>query len=262
MKHITKSNHAMVVRCVAPVALAVYAAPLGGCSGDAGSAGGGPPAVTTTSQLSALSDDRDRESRPPTESGAQWWQWALSLPGPVNPTLDTTGEDCMLGQHGPVWYLAGALLGGSATRSCSVPEGVDLFFPIVNDTQNNTPGLCGQPANVVFTIPQLRQAVSGFVDGLKNLSADFDGRRVEDVRRIGTHPLFAIDLPANNLFAFFGFTPCPAGVIADNVQDGVYATVHSPKPGAHTLHFHADNPDGSVFQDITYNLTVVATDSH
>jgi hypothetical protein len=261
MTKVTNANHPLALRCVAPIAFVLCAAPLGACGGDAGGAGGGPAPLSSTTQYLGLLDERSHESRPAAESGAQWWQWVLSLPGPVNPTLDTTGEDCMLGQHGSVFYLAGFLLGGSVTRSCSIPEGVDLFFPIANSTQNNTPGLCGQPANVSFTVPQMRQIVTGIVDGFKNLSADFDGKPIKDVRRIGTHPLFPIDQPANNVFTFLGFTPCPAGVIATNVQDGVYATVHELEPGPHTVHIHADNPDGTVFQDVTYNLTVVRVDN-
>jgi hypothetical protein len=43
---------------------------------------------------------------------AQWWQWVLSIPTDNNPTLDTTGKDCMVGQQGPIWFLTGANFGG------------------------------------------------------------------------------------------------------------------------------------------------------
>jgi hypothetical protein len=33
---------------------------------------------------------------------AEWWQWALSIPASVNPQLDTTGEDAVVGQRGKV----------------------------------------------------------------------------------------------------------------------------------------------------------------
>ena len=54
---------------------------------------------------------------------AQWWQWVLSIPVFENPLLDQTGEKCVVGQRGPVWFLAGNFGGGETTRSCSVPEG-------------------------------------------------------------------------------------------------------------------------------------------
>jgi hypothetical protein len=58
---------------------------------------------------------------------AEWWQWALSIPASVNPQLDTTGEDAVVGQRGEVWFLAGVFLGGTVVRTCSVPEGVHFF---------------------------------------------------------------------------------------------------------------------------------------
>jgi hypothetical protein len=53
---------------------------------------------------------------------AECWQWALSIPTSVNPLLDTDGTNAVVGQRGPVWFLAGTFSGGTATRTCSVPE--------------------------------------------------------------------------------------------------------------------------------------------
>jgi hypothetical protein len=30
----------------------------------------------------------------------RWWQWLLAIPAGQNPTFDTTGEDCAVGQSG------------------------------------------------------------------------------------------------------------------------------------------------------------------
>ena len=262
MTNSTNATHATHARWGAPLALALCAAPVAGCAGDAGGAGsaGGNPTESTATQSLATSTHEDHEKRPPAESGAEWWQWALSLPFSVNPTLDTTGEDCMLGQHGSVWYLSGILQGGTVTRTCSLPAGVDLFFPIANTTQNNTPGLCGQPADVNLSIRDLIDAARTMIDGVTNMSAEFDGAPIRDVQRIGVHPLFPITQPADNVSVGLGFTPCPAGVFTPNVQDGFYATVHAVKPGTHTLHFHAEfPPNTSPPEDVTYNLTVVRT---
>jgi hypothetical protein len=59
---------------------------------------------------------------------AQWWQVMLSIPTTVNPLLDTAGADCMVGQRGPVWFLAGTFGGGPVTRTCSIPEGEMAVF--------------------------------------------------------------------------------------------------------------------------------------
>ena len=67
----------------------------------------------------------------PTLTG-EWWQWAMSIPTSVNPLLDTTGERCMIGQRGSIWFLTGVNGGGSATLICSVPEDAALFFLVIN----------------------------------------------------------------------------------------------------------------------------------
>lgn len=63
---------------------------------------------------------------------AAWWQWALSAPTPVNPLVDPVGADCAAGQSGSVWFLAGTF-GGAVTRTCNVPVGRSLFFPVANN---------------------------------------------------------------------------------------------------------------------------------
>jgi hypothetical protein len=82
---------------------------------------------------------------------AQWWQWALSVPTPVNPLMDQTGEDCVIGQRGSIWFLAGVGIfgGGTAARTCSVPQGNTLVFPVINSVNINAPNVCGQDANNV-----------------------------------------------------------------------------------------------------------------
>ena len=63
---------------------------------------------------------------------ARWWQWAMSIPIDKNPLVDTTGEFCAEGQHGPVWFLAGT--SGKthlAERKCIIPSKESILFPII-----------------------------------------------------------------------------------------------------------------------------------
>jgi hypothetical protein len=76
----------------------------------------------------------------------RWWQWAASTPAPQNPVADTTGEHCEEGQSGRVWYLAGTVGSGSVTRTCTVPTGRALFFPIINSFCAADPGTNPDPA--------------------------------------------------------------------------------------------------------------------
>src|SRR6266566_7663089 len=58
---------------------------------------------------------------------AQWWQYAFSV---------TTFDNCTEEPSGPVWFLAGTTDGSIANRSCSVPAGKAILFPIFNVEQS------------------------------------------------------------------------------------------------------------------------------
>jgi hypothetical protein len=114
---------------------------------------------------------------------AEWWQWALSIPTSVNPQLDTTGKNAVVGQHGPIWFLAGVFGGGTATRTCFVPEGMALYLPVINSVNINTPNVCGQDSNNI-PVSKLRKASSDFIDGATNLSVTVDGKAITNLQRV------------------------------------------------------------------------------
>ena len=72
------------------------------------------------------------------EWSAAWWQWSLAIPVANHPLFDKGG--CNVGQSGPVWFLGGKVCStgdptcdsSSATRTCTVPAGKALFFPLLN----------------------------------------------------------------------------------------------------------------------------------
>ena len=185
---------------------------------------------------------------------SEWWQWALSVPTSVNPLLDATGDDCMVGQHGSTWFLAGTVTSGPVTRSCEIPQGATLFFPVINSVGIDTPGHCGQtdplPASVY------RAANAAFVDGATQLSVTLDGRPVGPLHRT-VSPVFAAALPADSLFLGVCGGDLPAGVYSTVVDDGFYARVDRLRVGKHTLHIHAEQPAASFAVDVTYDLNVV-----
>jgi hypothetical protein len=197
----------------------------------------------------------------PTLTG-EWWQWALSIPTSQNPSADTTGEKCMVGQRGSIWFLAGVSGGGSATRSCSVPEGATLFFPVINFVNVNTPD-CGQNGQN-FTAKQLQDAIQPAINGIHSVAATVDGKDVKEtlLRRVLSDP-FEAALPADNIFgpnACGTGIPLPAGVYSPVVDGGDYVSVPPLAAGTHMIRFHGEsdsNAFGHVTQDVTYNLTVV-----
>jgi hypothetical protein len=192
---------------------------------------------------------------------AEWWQWALSIPTPVNPQLDATGDNGVVGQRGSVWFLAGAFdgfQGGTVTRTLSVPEGKALFFPVINDIEINTPGVCGSPPNNV-SVRELRDTAASHISGAINLSVTLDGKTIKDLRRVKSE-VFEVALPEDNVFD----SPCAglggvkAGIYSPAVDEGFYVLLDPLSVGPpHTLHFHAENPSQAVFEDITYILNVM-----
>jgi hypothetical protein len=190
-----------------------------------------------------------------------WWQWALSIPASVNPLLDPTGANCGEGQSGPVWFLAGTTGGPPVTRSCTVPAGKALFFPIVNFENNNLgiPGSTVCPPTT-FSVDQLHQQLDGFIKSVTTLEAQVDTVPIQDIqsyRAMTDNSTFSITLPSDNLFSSVT-CPIPAGTYAEQVSDGYYLMLAPLKPGTHTIHLigAASAAPGLLNTEVTYNLTV------
>ena len=187
---------------------------------------------------------------------AEWWQWTLSFLVSEIPQLDETGERCMVGQRGEVWFLVGNF-GGTTTRTCVVPEGKVLFFPVINSVNIDTPNVCGQGPERI-PVEDLRALSAASIDGAANLSVEIDGQPIGNVHRVRSQ-VFEIALPEENVFD----APCaslggvPAGIYSPAVDDGYYVRLNPLEVGDHTLHFHAENPDTAFVLDVTYDLTVV-----
>jgi hypothetical protein len=204
-------------------------------------------------------------SRPYDRSFEQWasgwWQWAFSLPTPSNPLLDETGEQCMVGQQGRVWNLAGVPGSGAVTRQCEVPCDRALFFPLFNAFNINV----APPPYA--SDEELEQILVDFIDQVvSSVAVELDGKPLTTIQspRIRPH-FFSYTLPGDNiLLPFFGLN-VPAGAYAPAVDDGYYVMLSPLPPGPHTLHFTASGSfsggDPEVLQDVTYELEVVAPPS-
>ncbi len=198
-----------------------------------------------------------------SEWSAAWWQWAFSIPVASHPLFDN--GDCSVGQSGPVWFLGGKFCQtgqtcpGSAIRSCSVPAGKALFFPLSNveDSAPEEPNWgCGNslPPLVGGTIAEMRSCAAFYVDQVVGLEADLDGKNIGNLKDLRvTSVQFDVTWPADNVLNAIGEGPFSAGTYSPVVDDGYYIMLAPLSAGSHTLHFHAGS---STTQDITYNLTV------
>jgi hypothetical protein len=185
------------------------------------------------------------------ELSAEWWQWALSIPAAESPILDETGAKCVLGQRGGTWFLAGNF-GGPVVRDCSVPEGADLFLPIINAAFFDSPDTCGQGPDRI-PIPVARAGLDADLDLARDVSLEIDGEPVPWKVRRARSRVFAVALPEGNLFG----EGCAAGIYSPALSDGYWALIRALDVGEHTVTFHAEVPEAEFVIDVTYDLTVV-----
>jgi hypothetical protein len=198
---------------------------------------------------------------------AQWWQWGLAQPTSVNPLLDTSGTHCDVGQSGgPVWFLAGVWGGGKVSRTCSVPSGRSLFFPLVNAVDVHT------RRDRLDTPEELRADLLSFFLPIDKLRASIDGRRVTNLDPETTpyracaggddaicSSAFSVTLPTkDNVFGVDLTSYCPTSgsqsTCSPAVADGVYLMLAPLSEGRHILKF--GGVAGGTSQDITYTITM------
>jgi hypothetical protein len=201
------------------------------------------------------------------ELAAAWWQWALSKPTADSPLIGSYegGAQCdgtpVTPTQGKQWFLAGTFGGGSAVeRTCTMPVGTHLFFPVVNvvafpfapgETEENQRQIVIDYMNNVLSDPEFSMLVT------------VDGKEVKSNRLVrALSPVFTVTLPDGNVFGI------PKGDYESASANGLWVALPPLPPGEHIIHFEmsAPNADGDPVtpgiqpvspQDITYNLTVV-----
>jgi hypothetical protein len=212
----------------------------------------------------AQAEQRAQSTRSSVELAAAWWQWALSKPADVNPLFggdpDYSQAQCngepVTATQGDTWFLAGSAGSDPVERTCSMPAGSQLFFPIVNYAW-------------VFTDPETdtdklaRESVQGFMRGMLSdpefsMTVTVDGREVHRIVRAKSH-FFEVQLPEGNVFGE------PAGSYRA-LADGFWVKLPPLSEGEHTIHWEVSAPNVDTdpdkpgaegfFQDITYHLTV------
>lgn len=187
------------------------------------------------------------------ELAARWWQWALQTPAPVNPLVDTTGAHCRSAQQGKVWFLAGSLGPAPVSRTCQVPAGKALFFPIISEFYG---AFLSDPPDQ-RTERYIRAQVACALQ-VKRLALSLDGRaadtvRLHDVRSV----IFDVQLPKDNIL---GATKkdIPKLRLSPSAAAGYFALLSPLPPGRHTLRWRAANNCGSggASQDVSYELVI------
>jgi len=199
------------------------------------------------------------------EWSANWWQFVFSIPKDDNPLLHD--DKCEVGQSGKVWYLTGKFCLGAGcppvlnvVRSCTIPSGTALFFPIANNEFDNL------GADPPLTLEQLREAARKAQDGVQTMTAEIDGRPVNGLDpaisspyRV-VSPVFDYSIPENSIYDAFGLD-FPPQTVSGAVADGVFLMLAPLSVGSHVIHFTASFGEGFGF-DITYHINVVPRGRH
>jgi hypothetical protein len=198
-------------------------------------------------------------SQPNKQLTAKWWEWVLAIPPEDNPLVDETGENCDVDQSGPIWYLAGTT-GGSAERECTIPEGKDILFPIVNV-------FCSEVTDEEFIkqiintmeedIPpsQLKRGLIGcaefFMDQVDILEVTIDGEEVANLEDFRVQsPIFKIAYPEDNVYGVETTTEPQK-----SLSDGFWILLEGLEPGEHTI--ESTGGISGVFEtSVTYHLTI------
>jgi hypothetical protein len=207
-----------------------------------------------------------------TDLTALWWEWVLSIPAnfgdsspiinpddfnplfaPDDPQGKTTGN-CELGQHGDVWFLAASNnppMGG--TRSCTLPAGREVLFPLVNAE-------CSTAEGNGTTFDELSDCAKGFMDAVTVLEATIDGKAITNLPKFRFQsPLFMFVTPKDNpLNALDGFPtpPIPSGP-SPSASDGFWLLFKPLSVGDHVITYHAKAPSLHFELSGTINIKVV-----
>jgi hypothetical protein len=202
------------------------------------------------------------------ELAAAWTQWAYSKPAADSPVIggdpDYTDAQCdgtpVSPTQGKQWFLAGTTDGSKVVRTCTMPVGTHLFFPVV--TSFGVKVFPFEDAEVE------RQKAITFINNVladpafrQSIEVTVDEKAVKSNRIVrATSPLFTLTLPEDNIFNCPTCAPpvvVPAGEYKGALADGVWVTLPPLPPGVHTIHFEMNAPSVPFSQDNTYILTVV-----
>lgn len=169
----------------------------------------------------------------------RWWQWASSFDYGDSPVADVTGERCGAGQSGKVWFLAGTYESHPIERTCTIPVGTYLFFPLVNYMV--APTRCDGCLTCEMAIATAKR----ITDEPMGLFTEIDGKAMTD---LASHRQIS---PA--CFDLAGRVP-GAPKIFPTASNGYWLMLKPFEKGAHTLRIGGSLP--SIRQEIVYKLTV------
>jgi serine/threonine protein kinase len=189
---------------------------------------------------------------------AGWLEWALQMPltnsaGVIHQTLDSDRFEVTASQTSNVWFLGGPF--GKVRRSCVIPSGKALFFPLFNVFISS---LESPPFYGKTSVDQAASALY-FAGHIESPFCELDGRPIsnlDDLRVLS--PQVAVSVP----------TPWLQGDVGGKgtaTVAGYFVFLSPLPPGEHILRFGGsirlvypqDSIDLDASIDLTYQIKVV-----
>ena len=167
-----------------------------------------------------------------------WWQWAGSFQRIDSPVADQTGALCDRGQSGPVWFLAGTYGTHRTVRTCKIPRGKHLFFPLINY-------IVMPRAGVPISCLGVMSSASAMTNDVSALVLDIDGVRIPDLATYRQATTQCFDMGARTEEKVKVFP---------SAANGYYVMLRPLSPGKHEINFGGALP--SMLQAVTYTLEV------
>jgi hypothetical protein len=189
------------------------------------------------------------DGRTAADLSAEWWKWAMSSPDDVNPVRDTSGIHCDTGQQGKVWFLAGGLGTSPIRRSCTIPAGKYIFFPVINMVYWPLEPDSGFTCEEAMKNAAVNNAatIDLFVKVDKKIVKNPKQYRASTRKCFDVYERIAAERKPYNAFP--------------SASDGYWILLKPLKPGKHTIKFgghynHSTSSHGRKLQDIEYTISV------
>lgn len=189
-------------------------------------------ATSQKSQPAFLANsEKTVEGKPLGYWASAWWTWAYGQPAGRDAVRDRTGVFCASNQNGNVWFLAGGYGSSQLVRTCTIPEGKYIFFPLINFfSQFTTRAECKLGALVI----------KKYMDLVWDQFVELENQRITDSRLLRISSSYCFDIETMSEGTSF--------------SDGYWAMLKPLPKGKYTLKFGGKHPDFS--QDIVYKLVI------
>jgi hypothetical protein len=206
-------------------------------------------AVSFAQAVSPLPLDHKVNGRSGADLSAEWWKWAMASPQEINPVRDPSGKHCAVGQSGEVWFLAGGFGSARINRTCTIPAGKYIFFPVVNMAY------WPREENSGYTCERAKTSASLNNDTAVDLFASVDGVEIPNVKTYRAR--------TDKCFDIFERVPKSYGPpkAFPSASDGYWLLLAPLPKGTHTIKFggkyNRNSPAyGRMVQDIEYYIVV------